>query len=164
MRFLMILKSGLNIFVSCVTTSSTSCWCGSTLRLFIVRTMAASMAYLLSLSTSSSTFFFSSTGGIGTLILLARSVNLALYAKTSFAGSIVRPSGVLVRILYFAQLSECSVRVTSSSGRLSRSRISANARLSSELNSSSVAAWNGVTCRSIGFAAKFPRACTIPSE
>lgn len=55
----------LNMRPSCSTHSMTSCWWPSTLRLFIIRTIEASMAYLLSLSTSSTTFFFSSTGGSG---------------------------------------------------------------------------------------------------
>jgi len=64
----------LNIRPSCSTHSITSCWWPRTFRLFIIRTMDASIAYLLSLSTSSITFFFSSTGGRGIYIV---------YIKTS---------------------------------------------------------------------------------
>ena len=42
-----------------------TCWCCRTLRLFIVRTMAASMACRLSWSTFSITFRLSSVGGAG---------------------------------------------------------------------------------------------------
>eukprot|EP00879_Flechtneria_rotunda_P026595 GHRR01028368.1.p1 GENE.GHRR01028368.1~~GHRR01028368.1.p1 ORF type:complete len:114 (-),score=6.53 GHRR01028368.1:308-649(-) len=54
-----------------------------TFLLFIVRTMAASMAYLLSLSTSSITFFFSSVGGRGTLMRFMRSVNFTFNLPSS---------------------------------------------------------------------------------
>lgn len=51
--------------LSCSTHSATSCVWAITLRLFMIRTIDASIAYLRSLSTSSTTFFFSSTGGRG---------------------------------------------------------------------------------------------------
>ncbi len=62
----MSLKSALNILLSCCTTSIVSCWCCNTFLDFMVRTMAASTAYRLSLSKSSITFFLSSMGGSGT--------------------------------------------------------------------------------------------------
>ena len=62
----MSLKSALNILLSCCTTSIVSCWCCNTFLDFMVRTMAASTAYRLSLSKSSMTFFLSSMGGSGT--------------------------------------------------------------------------------------------------
>lgn len=55
--------STLNVRLSCSTHSVISCWWFNTLRLFIMRTREASTANLLSLSTSSNIFFFSSTGG-----------------------------------------------------------------------------------------------------
>lgn len=58
-------NSTLNMRLSCSTHSATSCVWAITLRLFMIRTIDASIAYLRSLSTSSTTFFFSSTGGRG---------------------------------------------------------------------------------------------------
>lgn len=55
----------LNMRPNCSTHSKTSCWWPKTFLLFIMRTIAASMAYRLSLSTSSITFFLSSAGGRG---------------------------------------------------------------------------------------------------
>ena len=52
MRFLMSLKSGLNIRCNCCTHSSVSCWCWSVFLLFIMRTIAASTACLRSCVTT----------------------------------------------------------------------------------------------------------------
>ncbi len=59
-----------------------------------------------------------------------RSVNLALMRNASPL-AIVLPLGSLSRILYLAHDSECSRRVTSSSGRFSRSFTSAYVSVSS---------------------------------
>jgi hypothetical protein len=114
-----------------------------------MRTIAASIAYRLSLSTSSITFFLSSTGGRGiyktqnasfesstlytkvkctvyrsqTLILLSLSVNLELNSKLSF-GEIVFVAGSLIRILYLAHDSEWSNLTKSSWVRFSWVNIS----------------------------------------
>lgn len=121
-------------------TSITSCWCANccgrwcgmhddtqqqhcpllhTFRDFMVRTIAASMAYWRSLATSSTTFLRSSTGGNGTLMRRARSANLLLMRNESPLLT-VRPSGLLSRILYLAHDSECSSRAASSSETLRR--------------------------------------------
>ena len=63
---LMIVICTLNMRLSCCTHSATRFWWVMILRLFIIRTSAASIANLLSLLTSSITFFFSSDGGSGT--------------------------------------------------------------------------------------------------
>jgi hypothetical protein len=59
-------NSTLNMRLSCSTHSATRFWWVAILRLFMIRTSAASIANLLSLLTSSMTFFFSSEGGSGT--------------------------------------------------------------------------------------------------
>ena len=64
-NFVSSMKRTLNIRPNCSTHSITNCWWPKTLRLFMMRTIEASIAYRLSLSTSSITFFFSSTGGSG---------------------------------------------------------------------------------------------------
>lgn len=153
--------------LSCSTHSATRFWWVMILRLFMIRTRAASIANLLSLLTSSMIFFFSSDGGScickthycqvsrtsnrskdsdtvwttnSTFILRILSVNLRLNSKTSF-GEIVLPFGSLLRILYFPHDSEWRTRTVSSSERFSCVTISEKLSLSASLNSNSSAPW-----------------------
>ena len=67
---------------------------------------------------------------IRTLMRRRRSVKAAFMEKVSFLPGVL-PGGSFARILYLRQDSECRMRTRSSSGRLARSRISANVSLSS---------------------------------
>lgn len=69
------------------------------------------------------TLMFSAKYSVHTLILRILSVNLELNSKTS-VGDMVLVFGSLLRILYLAQESECSKRITSSSVKFSCAIIS----------------------------------------
>ena len=90
-----------------------------------------------------------------------RSVKSALNAKRSDLDS-APPSGSLRRILYLAHDRECSSRVTSSSGRLSRWRTSAYESSSASLKSKSAAACSVESTISTGRALKLPLSTHVP--
>mmetsp|Transcript_19398 Transcript_19398/g.41008 ORF Transcript_19398/g.41008 Transcript_19398/m.41008 type:complete len:297 (-) Transcript_19398:1525-2415(-) len=174
MRFLICFGSGLKCRISCVDASSTSFWWSSDFLVFMMRTMAASMACLRSSSTVARVESFSScvilAAIIGTLMRRARSVKPALYEKTSSCDTSA-PAGSLLRILTLPlapPASEIMYRLSSSMGRLRCCWISLNVYESCELKRRRTQAWYVETMRScvLGLppGRKLPTTVAEPSE
>mmetsp|Transcript_58364 Transcript_58364/g.115837 ORF Transcript_58364/g.115837 Transcript_58364/m.115837 type:complete len:227 (-) Transcript_58364:1839-2519(-) len=133
MRFLICFGSGLKCRSSWLVASSTNFWWSSVLRVFMMRTIAASMACLRSSSTVALVESFSSwvilAAIIGTLMRRARSVKFGLYLNESVASTSL-DAGSLSNTLYFPTQSDNAYLFSSSAGRLSCCWMSLNERLS----------------------------------
>lgn len=112
---------GLKRRLSWVVTSLTSSLWGSCLRFFMIRTRAASMTWLLSLSTLPSVSRLSSDVStrfaIVWILIFASSERKDELNENLSSLPMLRDAGSFLRTLYLAHASDCSVRLRFDSGR-----------------------------------------------